>query len=1111
MKAKFRKIRLLSGCNLIKILCVVLFQLFITAQNSNASNRFSYVTAELSLKEFIEELGNQTDYNFLFNEAELQSVTLKKTISYKNRPIDDVLKDINVQIPIVYTFDKKNIAIRLGKNKPEESSRPGKLSGHIYDKRNAPLLFANVVIEKLQKGTTTGLNGDYNMELSPGIYTVSFSYLGYITQRITEVTVKAGKTTMLDVNLQPTSEALQEVTITSNFKIRVNTVAALNVIRKNEVTAIDGITHDQITLAPVSNVAEVLKRISGLNIQKNKYVAIRGISERYNNAMMNGVLMPSTEANRRNYSFDIIPSSLISSVVVNKTASPKLTAEFTGGLVNINTIEIPSENFFTIKVGTGGSKNTFGDFYALPRHKNDYWALNSDEAKLPDIFYSTVVTSNRYDVTKRREFSIAMPGNGRFHLNKYKQMPNQSYELSFGRVSESANNNRFGMIGAITYKNKQSKEDYMHDATGSTEYIVGNKYKFMSSWGGIYNMSYTFKANKIQLKNTLYQKLHTSNSVYDGLNLYVGNIFRGFSEQRIINSLLQNVLEGEHALGKNKKIRVNWKLGRSGYTRDQPNNQLMEGTAKVNAVDISFEAGGVYRAFDFSSVNVPYRYLYTTVTEGPPYDYHSKYNEKRYTASIDFEIPLSNKNPDNKFQFGYDLNIRNADFIQYRLGVLYDYKGFESKESWFGSAVNDLYTQEVFNEGRLYYTSLYSGTSGADAAGNGYEAEQYLHAFYGGLDFYATKKLHISGGLRIEKNKMEQEVKTPVRKDEDGNPESVNQNVNNVDVDDFDLVPSVNFIYELTPKTNLRASYFRSLARPEFTELGTYSYFDFEDRITYRIGGFNTKNVVQTTIDNAELRWEFYPSSGESFSVSAFYKYFDKPIEVTVVSSSSSSVADAATYSNLEKAYNYGLEFDFRKSFGFLGKGFKNLYLFGNGSFIWSRIFYDRVSGLEAVKEEGGITYWKEITTESSRMLYGQTPYIINGGLNYKGTHFGGSLTYNRVGPRIIMPHYDDMVSQWEKPRNLLGLQLRYSFLKDNRAELKLNLSDLLNENIIIYHNNVTPEGRGRKEFGLDENGQGIVTILNDPSGDSYDSEYDFVKKRYKKQRSFSLSFKYRF
>lgn len=1103
MKAKFRKIRLLSGCNLIKILCVVLFQLFITAQTSNASNTFSYLTAELSLKEFIEELGNQTDYNFLFNEAELQSVTLKKTISYKNRPIDDVLKDINVQIPIVYTFDNKNIAIRLGKNKPEESSRPGKLSGHIYDKKNAPLLFANVVIEKLQKGTTTGLNGDYNMKLSSGIYTVSFSYLGYTTQRITDVTIEAGKTTMLDVNLQPASEALQEVTITSNFKTRVNTVAALNVIRQNEVTALDGITQEQITLAPVSNVADVLKRVSGLNIQKNKYVVVRGISDRYNNASMNGALMPSTEANRRNYSFDIIPSSLISSIVVNKTASPKLTSEFTGGLVNVNTIEVPAKNFFNIKVGFGGSKKTFGDFYALPRHDNDYLGFNSDDTKLPEIFFSTVFSGNPYDATGRKEYSAAMPGNERFRINKYTQAPNQSYEISFGHSVESENQNRFGMVGALTYKNKQSQQDYMHNAPSVSEYVIGKKYNFSSSWGGVYNMAYIFNTNKIQLKNTWYQKLETNNSVYDGVNLYVGNAFRGFSEKRIINSLLQNVLEGEHALGKNRSLKIDWKLGKSSYTRNQPNNQMLEGNAIYGAADVNDKN---YLDFDFSSIHVPYRYLSSTTADGPPTDFHSKYEETRYTAGIDFEIPLSDNHPENKFQFGYALSIRDVKFNQNRVAVLYNNDDFGSHTNKMGLSVGDLYTQEAFDDGMLYYVFQSTGTSGAGGFGNGYEGNQNLQAFYVAFDFYATGKLHFSGGIRFEKNKMTQEVNIPATYSSDGiiNVEASSETE---EMENVDVSPSVNLIYELAPKMNLRASYFKSLARPEFTELGYYSYYDSEDRMTYIL---DRSGVEQTTIQNAELRWEFYPSADESFSVAAFYKDFDKPIEVLTMSNGN-NLPDKATYANLKKARNFGFEVDFRKNFGFLGSGFKKLYLFGNASFIKSKIYYDRDEGEYTEKEVDGVIVKTKIVTEESRPLSGQAPYIVNGGINYKGEHFGGSISYNRVGPRIVLPHEEVVFTQWEKPRNVLGLQIRYSFLEEKRAEFKLNLSDLINDPVITYHNNISATtGHPRTEY-IEENGETVAVQLHDPSGDSYDSKYDFVRKRYKKQRSFSLSFKYRF
>src|SRR5690606_6617223 len=163
----------------------------------------------------------------------------------------------------------------------------------------------------------------------------------------------------------------KEVVVTANY--RKASVEGLYALQKNNAALSDGISAEQIRVTPDNNAAQVLKRVSGLTVQDDKFVTVRGLSDRYNNVLLNGAALPSTEPNRRNFSFDIIPSGLIDNIIVNKTATPDMPAEFAGGLVQVTTKDIPDDNYASVTVGSGYNTNTIGrDMYSTKRGGNDY-------------------------------------------------------------------------------------------------------------------------------------------------------------------------------------------------------------------------------------------------------------------------------------------------------------------------------------------------------------------------------------------------------------------------------------------------------------------------------------------------------------------------------------------------------------------------------------------------------------------------------------------------------------------------------------------------------------------------------------------------------------------
>ena len=200
-----------------------------------------------------------------------------------------------------------------------------------------------------------------------------------------------------------------------------------------------------------------------------------------------------------------------------------------------------------------------------------------------------------------------------------------------------------------------------------------------------------------------------------------------------------------------------------------------------------------------------------------------------------------------------------------------------------------------------------------------YAGNSLTNAGYVMFDNKIGDKARLVWGARVEQFNTEVKAK--------------DASISNVNQDYIDVLPSANFTYSLTDKINLRASYYRTLARPEFRELAISSYYDYE-LLALQQGNPNLKRAL---IDNADVRFEFYPSAGQILSVSGFYKKFDNAIESLNSDAGSTRII---TYFNSDKATVYGVEFEARKSLDFIVDNdfMKNTTAYANLALIKSNV-----------------------------------------------------------------------------------------------------------------------------------------------------------------------------
>ncbi|WP_432708317.1 TonB-dependent receptor domain-containing protein [Pedobacter sp.] len=871
----------------------------------------------------------------------------------------------------------------------------GKISGTISDKKSGETLIGvTVKIKGTNTGIATDVEGRYSLTALPaGKHILTFQYVGYNGKEISDVAVTNGQNTILNVILEESNlQNLAEVVIQGSFK--KESVNALYAKQKNNAAISDGISSELIKRSPDRNTSDVLKRVSGATIQDNKFVVIRGLSDRYNTAMLDGASLPSTEPNKKAFSFDIVPSNLVDNLIINKTATPDLPADFTGGAIQIQTKDIPDQNFITLGIGAGyNTVSTGKDFLSGQRTATNYFGFDNGKKQLPTNFFTTDQIVNGLTAEQNVKALRSLPQD--WNIYSRSALPTQNYQFTVGRVKDLKNNSRLGAIVSLTYRNAQTiNQDVVRDYYDYD--YSDNVYKFSTNMGALANFAYTFGKNKITFKN-IYNRIYDDQFLSrTGSNQATQSDVRFYAFDLLQKSLFKSTVEGNHQLGV-KNAKIDWSFSYSNVLNDQPDQR------KVSYTRLFSDAGNpdVDFAANLSTLGKENTRLF------------SKLNEDSYAAGVNFTMPVNIFRKSSTFKAGLNSQYRDRIFDVRFLGMLLRTDDADVRER----PLNQLFGSELINN-NIYklgeipnFQDSYTGNSLTNAA-------------YAMLDNRIGDKARIVWGARLEQFNLDLQAKQ-------ASLSTVKQNY-------IDVLPSANFTYSLTDKINLRASYYRTLARPEFRELAISSYYDYE-LLAFQQGN---PDLQRSTINNMDVRFELYPSAGQIISVSGFYKKFNDAIETLNSDVGSTRII---TYFNSDKASVYGVEFEVRKTLDFLiaNDFMRNTTAYANLSIIKSTVSNPDDTGL--------------FLQDDDRPMVGQAPYVINAGLQHSFLHdkFNFNALYNKVGRRLAIVAGVTFPAVWEAPRDVIDLQLGMKVLK-NKGELKFNAGDLLNQRSVLYYDQNT-------------------------------------------------------
>jgi outer membrane receptor protein involved in Fe transport len=1036
--------------------------LFSSGQVITLKEKISISLRNTTAAQVVEELDKRSNYTFSYTRDQLDKINIKSFV-FDNITLGNALENLQRLANLEFNLLGNTIAVKVSTTPTvvpvsTNNARPGKITGVIRNDKNEVMPGVTVTVESIDKGTTTSVNGDYVLTLPPGTYTLKFSFVGHQSRRVTEAVIKEGETTDLSVVLTGASKQMQAVVVTSGA--RKEGTRSLLMAQKNNAGMTNGISAEQIRVTGDNNTGQVLKRVSGITVQGDKFVTIRGVSDRYNNVLINGASLPSTEPNRRNFSFDIVPSALVDNVIVNKTATPDLPGEFTGGMVQINTTDVPFRNFLNIGIGTGfNTASTGKDFVSLKRDKKAALGIVDENRKWfgdGRVFQQQEYVKYHFtnNVSELRRVGSQIPN--RWQPYRYSYNPMQNYQLSGGASKLFKNSSTVGAVAAVTYRNEMLYEEGEARSLQNYDYW-SKRYRYNTTIGGLLNVAFKSKGHKVAWKN-LYNNRY-SNQYDDRYGYQISN--SGFEnrtgETTLANRLIQTRLEGDHSLF-DAKLKVDWYGDYITMKREQPDGRYVVGR--------DVDSGKHTYTYNFGERNLFWGGLYA-----------STLNEKRTNYGANLSIPFIVAKAKQSVKVGYSYSKREADYDATGLRILSTSPGFEDSKKGF--PYNVIVTPDDIASGNLVYTPTYIRS---ESTGDRYNGEQLLRSGYAMLDLKILRQLRMVGGMRYENNRVTMSTETY---NTDGFPvfsDSV--------YTEKDWLPSVNLIYSITDKLNIRAAYSKTLARPDFVERSPYVYWDFVEQT--QVTG--QKALQITRVKNYDLRVEYYPSGNEILSASVFFKDFDKPVERFYILGSPNNLIE---YWNLHSATAKGVEAEIRKSLSFISPAtpwLNNLYISANATYLEGEIKYLVTKSPYTQKDTSYID-------NGSRPIQGLSPYIINLGLNYQTKVWGANIAYNRFGRRIVNGGTNTRIIQYENERDVVDVQLSTQIMKQ-KAEIRFNISDLLNQYTIIYSNNINRDEVTR--------GYPSESNNNDPKGSAFNESLDFVNYKVKRGTGFSVSLTYK-
>jgi len=903
-------------------------------------------------------------------------------------------------------------------------AQKGTIRGGIFDEASGePLYGVSILVKETSTGTVTDFDGKFEIQVAPGTYSLQISYISYSSVELTGIAVKEGAVQVIN-DLMMSEEASELETVTIAASAIRTTESALMSVKRNAANLLDGISASTFRQIGDGDAASAVKRVTGVSIEGGKYIYVRGLGDRYTKTVLNGVDIPGLDPDRNTIQMDIFPTNVIDNIIVSKSFTADLPADFTGGVVDIETKDFPEEKTMRLSLsgGINPSMHFNSNYLKYDGGKTDWLGFDDGTRTIPTDGYSSIPQYG--DVVGNPNGPVGMQyqdilGSFNKTLGGYRSNSLMDVGVSFSLGNQIAKPKAtWGYNFALTYKNEtefyQDAENNLYAKPRETnltelEPLERQRGDFGVNnvlLGGLAGIALKTDHSKFKLNLMHLQNGESKAGQFSFINTNLGANFeaRQYNLEYSQRGLTSILLGGTHYIN-GKNWEVNWKVAPTRSTISDPDIRFTRFREPTN--NISTEVGLPARIWrDLEEYSV--------------------------VGKLDITRGISLFTREGKVKFGGNYVFKNRDF------------NIQSFQFATGNTVFTGDPNEILAVENLFSADNRNGVRyNADFIpinANEYQSIATNFAGYGSVEANPAKNLKAILGLRVEKYNQYYT----------GTNQTGTIDYDLVEMlDDLDFFPTINLIYNLKESQNLRFSASRTIARPSFKEM---SYAEILDPITGRtfIGGMYPEttnggtevlwdgNLVSTRVNNFDLRWEAFQDRGQMFSVSAFYKTFEKPIEMVQF------LADPGTFQprNVGDGSVAGLEFEFRKSLKFIAPALENFNWNTNVTITRSQI---KMSESEYRSRQLSAREGQEI--EDTRDMAGQAPYLINTGLSYNSyaTGWEAGIFYNVQGSSLQYVGFGNRTDTYSVPFNSLNLNVNKTFGADERLQAGFGVENILN------------------------------------------------------------------
>lgn len=813
----------------------------------------------------------------------------------------------------------------------------GTLKGKILSAGDSQVIVgARVFVKGQPQSAVSDAKGNFSLSLPAGKYDLSVLHKNYTTETFQNIEIQVDQVRKQTLNLTPAGLELEDYLVLSPRMS--GSVEALIEVRKNSASVADVMSAERISKTGDSDAAASLRRVTGLTLVDGKFVYVRGLGERYSNTLYNGVVLPSPDPSRRVVPLDLFPTSVLDSLVIQKSYSPDRSGEFGGGSIFLQSKSFPEKFFFSTSVSESFYSKNDGTVLSYEGGSQDWMGKDDGTRGLPDgLAFDRPSTGKALQSFK--------------NIHDVKEVSSEtppSFQIAAGN-GHRLGDVKLSYLGSLMYSDdwrEYDEEQYKYISNGEqVENYAKAKNQRTIKTGALFGLgagwtkNHSLKFDYLFVQNTTNEISVTQGNNYE--NEDIRDTLLEWTERELQNG----IVSGEHRIPKISRAQLKWHISKSQAQRYEPDRRSYRYILN----------DGRYEFFGFSEVTAE--------------AYQRRFSKLKDEASdIGAELRLPFKLWEspvfNEVSVGYNRVVkdRNSQVRRYSLtkgGTDPASVGLEATDS-LDTIVNRCFDPDCFQ--------YIDDTRETD----NYKADQVTDAWYLNSKWVPTPSLQLHAGVRQEYSR--QEVTSFVLFQPESTP-TISR------LETWDTLPAAAATWKLTEKMQIRAAYSETVSRPDFKELSNTIWRD--DERGYDVKG--NPDLKAATIQNYDLRWEWYFDRKDNVSLGVFYKDFDSPIE-DIFNGQSDPVL---TYDNAKAAQNLGFEIEWSQGLNVISPLLNGFSFSTNYSYIQSKVQLDNLD--------------QAVLTSKERPLQGQSPYVINAMLDYEKEKWGTnmSVVYNVFGKRI--------------------------------------------------------------------------------------------------------------